>query len=121
MNAYSLGRVDSIKDLGVTMDHKLSFAKHVATTTAKAFSMLGFLRRNTADFENIHALKTLFISMIRSILEYAVQVWAPHYAVQQDRLEKVQKSFTLYALRHLPWRNPAYLTSYVERRTLLQL
>lgn len=121
MNSHLLTRVDCIKDLGVMMDHKLTFDKHVAVTSAKAFATLGFLRRNTVDFENIRALKTLYISLVRSILEYAVQVWAPHYAVLCDRLEKVQKSFTLYALRRLPWRNPAYLTSYDDRRRLLQL
>lgn len=73
---HELDRVSSIRDLGLLIDCKLNFSEHVSATTAKAFAMLGFLRRNTAEFENINALKTLYITMVRSILEYAVQVWA---------------------------------------------
>lgn len=118
-SSIDLDRVSSIRDLGLLIDRKLNFSEHVAATTAKAFAMLGFLRRNTADFENIHALKTLFVSLVRSTLEYAVQVWAPHHANQRDRIEKVQRRFTLYALRRLPWRNGVWQTSYSDRCALL--
>ena len=120
-DSNELDRVNSIKDLGLSIDRKLNFSEHVTATTAKAFAMLGFLRRNTVDFVNINALKTLYISMVRSTLEYAVQVWAPHYAEQRDRLEKVQRRFTLYALRRLPWRDGVWWTSYSDRCALLQL
>ena len=120
-NCTNLERVESIKDLGLLIDRKLNFSAHVAATTAKAFAMLGFLRRNTADFENIEALKTLYISLVRSTLEYAVQVWAPYYAEQQDRLERVQRRFTLYALRLLPWRDGVWWTSYRDRCALLRM
>lgn len=118
---HEMDRVCSIRDLGLLIDRKLSFSEHVSSTTAKAFALLGFLRRNTAEFENINALKTLYITMIRSILEYAVQVWAPHHANQRDRLEKVQRRFTLYALRRLPWRNGVWRSSYSDRCTLLEM
>ena len=59
--------------------------------------------------------------MVRSVLEYAVQIWAPHHAEQRDRLEKVQRRFTLYALRRLPWRNGVWWTSYSDRCALLQI
>ena len=120
-NSNKLDRVTSIKDLGLLIDRKLNFSEHVTATTAKAFAMLGFLRRNTVDFENINALKALFISMVRSILEYAVQVWAPHYSEQRDRFERVQRRFTLYALRRLSWRDGVWWTSYSDRCALLRL
>lgn len=120
-DSHGLDRVTSIRDLGLLIDRKLNFAEHVSATTAKAFAVLGFLRRNTADFENINALKTLYISLVRSILEYAVQVWSPHYSNQRDRLEKVQRRFTLYALRRLPWRNGVWWSSYNDRCTLLRM
>ncbi|KAL9698342.1 hypothetical protein quinque_001783 [Culex quinquefasciatus] len=69
---YTMDRVCSIRDHGLLIDRKLSFSEHVSSTTAKAFALLGFLRRNTAEYENINALKTLYITMIRSILEYAL-------------------------------------------------
>ena len=120
-DCHEMHRVCSIRDLGLLIDRKLNFSEHVSATTAKAFAMLGFLRRNTAEFENINALKMLYITMVRSIMEFAVQVWAPHHANQRDRLEKVQRRFTLFALRRLPWRNGVWWSSYSDRCTLLGL
>lgn len=86
-------RVESIKDLGVIMDSKLKFNEHISLTTAKGFSLLGFVRRNAADFDDVYALKTLYSCFVRSVLEYAVPVWAPYHETQIQRLERVQRSF----------------------------
>jgi hypothetical protein len=48
--SYMLGgtvmdRISSINDLGVIMDEKMTFSEHVAVMVAKAFVMLGFIRR----------------------------------------------------------------------------
>jgi hypothetical protein len=40
-----LDRVSSINDLGVIMDEKMTFSEHVDVMVAKAFAMLGFIRR----------------------------------------------------------------------------
>lgn len=66
-----LERVQSIRDLGVIMDCKLRFNEHISTVTAKAFSVLGFIRRNASQFTDVHTLKALFCALVRSILEYA--------------------------------------------------
>src|SRR5664279_3063394 len=41
-----LEKLDKIKDLGVLFDSKLSFREHVMTTTNKAYSILGIIKRN---------------------------------------------------------------------------
>lgn len=107
LSSYRIGqneleRVNTIKDLGVTIDSKACFNEHIALTTAKAFATLGFLRRNAADFVDLFALKTIYCSLVRSQLEYAVQVWAPYYAVQAERIERIQRAFTRFAVRRLP-------------------
>ncbi|XP_055611992.1 uncharacterized protein LOC129758508 [Uranotaenia lowii] len=117
----SLERVTFIKDLGITFDQKLSFVQHTATTAAKAFALLGFLRRNTLSFEDPYALKTVFCSLVRSVLEYAVPVWAPYHSVHSERLERIQKKFLRYALRRLPWQDPVRLPPYSERCALLSM
>ncbi|XP_062699172.1 uncharacterized protein LOC134284397, partial [Aedes albopictus] len=91
MDSAMLQRVNSIKDLGITLDSKLKFNEHISKTIAKANSMLGFLRRNTADFDDIYALKALYCSLVRSGLEYGVQIWAPYRGVHELRIENVQK------------------------------
>jgi hypothetical protein len=40
-----LDRVDSINELGVMMDSKMSFTEHIDVTVGKALAMLGFVRR----------------------------------------------------------------------------
>ena len=98
LNSTQLERVKSIRDLGVIIDSMMRFDEHIAATTAKAFSVVGFIRRNTPSFDNIDALKALYCSLVRSILENAVSVWAPYHLVQTVRIERVQKSFLRYAL-----------------------
>ena len=121
MGGSLLGRVCSVKDLGVTLDRKMTFNEHVTAVTAKAFATLGFMRRNTTAFKDIHALKALYSALIRSQLEYAAQVWAPYHNVHIVRLERVQRAFVRLALRTLPWRNPPEQTPIEDRRRLLGL
>ncbi|KAL1397567.1 hypothetical protein pipiens_000242, partial [Culex pipiens pipiens] len=85
-----LDRVNSIRDLGVTVDRKMKFNEHIALTTGKAFAMLGFLKRNTAHFDDPFALKVLYASLVRSVLEYAAVVWAPYHVTLAARIERVQ-------------------------------
>ena len=121
MDGEVLERVDAIRDLGVSIDNKARFHLHIATVTAKAHAMLGFIKRNAADFEDVHALKTLYCSLVRSVLEYAVQVWMPYYSSYIDEIEKVQRSFVRFALRRLPWRNYPLLPPYEARCKLIEL
>lgn len=121
IDATQLERVESIRDLGVIIDCKLRFNEHVAVTTAKAFSVLGFIRRNAAQFTDVYTLKSLFCGLVRSILEYAAPVWTPYYTSQIIRIERVQKIFVRFALRNLPWNDPVHLPDYQERCRLIDL
>jgi hypothetical protein len=94
-----LDRVSSINDLGVIMDEKMTFSEHVDVMVAKAFAMLGFIRRLPLEFRDPHTLKSLYTSLVRSKLEYASCVWNPFYDVCVDRVDRVQRRFIRYALR----------------------
>lgn len=121
IGVHELDRVTSVKDLGVVVDNKVTFNEHIATTTAKAFSLLGFLRRITKSFQDVYALKSIYCTVVRSVLEYAVQVWSPYHQVQSNRVERVQKSFLRYALRRLPWNDSIRLPPYEHRCMLIGL
>lgn len=121
MASQTLERVSSIKDLGVIVDSRMNFNEHIATTTAKAFSLLGFVRRITKSFRDVYAMKSIYCAVVRSVLEYAVQVWAPYHQVQADRIERVQRSFVRYVLRQLPWNDPIRLPPYDHRCRLIGL
>jgi len=70
INDIELDRVFHIKDLGICFDPSLSFNDHYAYVINKASSMLGFVSRFCSDFNNPVALKTLYCSFVRSILNY---------------------------------------------------
>lgn len=113
----SLIRDRCVKDLGVMLDTELSFKDHVAFITSKASKQLGMIFRMTKYFRDIQCLKTLYCSLVRSILEYSSVVWAPFYANEKNRIEAVQRKFTRFALRHLS-REPR---DYASRCSLLKL
>ncbi|XP_038117038.1 uncharacterized protein LOC119769196 [Culex quinquefasciatus] len=91
MGRSTLERAHSIVDLGITIDCKMEFNQHVSISVAKSYAMLGFLRRNAAGFIDVRVLKTLYFSLVRSVLEYAVPVWAPYYVVHQQKIESIQR------------------------------
>lgn len=113
-----LTRVNFKMDLGVIFDHKLNFLHHYDYIIAKANAMLGFLKRNSQDFSDPHALKSMYTSLVRSILEYCCVIWDPYYIGHSKRIENVQKRFTRFAIGKLDWN---FSPSYISRCKLLGL
>ena len=108
-----LERLKSIKDLGVMFDEKLKFDLHIKEKSAKANSILGVIKRNFQNFTQSAGI-LLYKSMVRSHLEYAVQVWSPYRKGDIDTLEKVQMRATKLICKN---KN----LSYEERLRLLNL
>lgn len=101
-NTYSLegfpvNRVSIIKDLGIYFTPTLSFEFHINNIIGRALKVLGFIKRNTANFSSIFCLRVLYLSLVRSILEYGVVVWHPYLARDVLRIERVQNRFLSYA------------------------
>ena len=116
-----LETVTTFVDLGITMDHKLSFINHINNTVNKARSMLGFIKRWAKEFRDPFVTKLLFISLVRPILEYGSSVWTPYYEIHINHLESVQKQFLLFALKSFNWDPTQNLPSYECRLKLLNL
>jgi len=70
INNCSNTRTTPIGDLGIIIDYNLSFTTHINTITKKSFKMLDFINRNTVNFKNINALKTLFFVLVKSHLGF---------------------------------------------------
>ena len=81
------------KDLGVNVSDDLKPAKHISIVAAKGNRMVGLIKRNFGDLD-IESCKTLYCSLVRPHLEYAVQSWAPYYKKDINELEKVQRRMT---------------------------
>jgi len=89
INKFSLTCVHDISDLGVIFDPTLSFNKHILHITSKSSKILGFIIRNSKDFIDTIALKTLFTSLVRENLEYNSVVWSPYIKHQIHCLDNV--------------------------------
>ena len=80
----------SAKYLGVTIDNTLSWKEHYTATAKKANKVLAFLRRNLYNCpENIK--EKCFKTFVRPILEYGSVVWDPHFKIDIEKLELIQK------------------------------
>jgi hypothetical protein len=120
INDVKLDDVNSIRDLGVIIDSKLTFVNHIDRMTSSARSVLGFVKRRVKDFDDPYICKTLYCALVQPILEYASVVWSPHHKIYSDKIESVQKQFLLFALRGLGF-SGFQLPAYKSRLVLLDL
>ena len=90
---HNLTESQAEKDLGVVVDHKLTFKNHVAQATAKATRTLGVVRRSF-DHLSDKTFIQLYESLIRPMVEYGHSVWAPSQKTLTKEVENVQKRAT---------------------------
>ena len=89
----NLNIVNSTKDLGVIVDENLNFKEQTTTKINKAFSMLGIINGNFKHTDK-DTFVSLYKTIVRSHLDYAISVWAPHSKKLIDDLERVQRRAT---------------------------
>ena len=90
-----LNNVEEVKDLGIIVDTKLKFQKHIATKVNKANQMWGTLKRAFKHMDK-DIFKKLFSANVRSHLEYAVQFWCPYLRKDINLIESVQRRATKF-------------------------
>lgn len=120
LNDVPLQRVDHIRDLGLHLDSKFTFNRHIDVITNKAFKSLGFIMRICAPFRNRNCIKSVFFAYVRSVLEYGSNIWSPNYAVHIDRIEKIQKRFVKF-LNFRTFTTPSTYESNCEVHHMLPL
>jgi len=90
MNSILFTFIPVNKDLGIIFSSNLSFNEHMDFINKKASQILGFISCNSSGFSNP---KTLYVSLVRSVLEYGLFVWAPYQNSSIVRLNKIQQTF----------------------------
>ena len=101
-----LENVSSIRDLGIWLDSKLTFAEHIEKIVSKANRMLGVTIRS---LQAGHALGetrrpklqpepvlAVYYANIRSILEYGCVIWGGAANSHLERLDKIQHKFLIW-------------------------
>ena len=101
---YTLGTVKLIrvcneKDLGVITSCELAWDLHINSIISKANKMLGVLKRTSTHLTDIKTRRTLYLSLVKSQLCYATEVWSPVNNIQlSKRVESVQRRATRWIL-----------------------
>lgn len=85
----------------------------------RSLKVIGFLKRNTQHFSSAGCLRSLYVSLVRSLLEYSVVIWHPYLAKDQLRLERVQNKFLAYAAFVLKFPYPCH--EYTHLRNILNI
>ena len=105
-HSYSIGgsvleRASEVRDLGVILDTKLTFAAHINQTISKSNRALGVLIRSfktglpRQNFCN-KTLQSTYYANVRSILEYGCVIWGGAAKSHVERLERVQHKFLMW-------------------------
>jgi hypothetical protein len=88
-----LVEINTIQDLGVIFQSNLSFLSHIEKSCTKTLKSLGFLIRCTKEFNDEHCLKTLYVSLVRPLLEYCSVLWNPTQFGHIESLDRIQTHF----------------------------
>ena len=113
LDGHELTRCQEVRDLGVMLDAKLTFAQHVDVTVRKCNRMLGLLMRSVqvprcprpAKF-NHSALLAAYNAHVRSIAEYGSVVWCGAAKTHLARLERMQHRFLMWLASNTRGRCP---------------
>ena len=77
LNNDKLAVVDTVKDLGVAIDYRLTFDVHVRQIVARAFVRANLIHKCFVS-RDIITLMRAFKVYVRPIIEYASCVWSPN-------------------------------------------
>jgi hypothetical protein len=106
-------QADYVCDLGVTIDSKLKFKKHINGIVSRANQRKSLVLRCFLSRNPINLVKA-FKTYVRPLLEYSSTIWSPSYVTEIIAIESVQRDFT----KRIP--GCAHL-SYAERLSFLKL
>ena len=79
---------NSVRDLGVLVDYKLTFKSHIAVVIRNAYFHAHQLLR-VLHTTNLNTQRLAYLSHISPLLEYATEIWNPHFIIDIKRIEKV--------------------------------
>ena len=104
LDGFPIAYLPSHKDLGVTVDSKLKFHKHIELVAAKAGGTALNLLKSTVN-RSPKFMLTILTTHLRPILEYASPVWNTGYKGNSILLENVQRRWTkqIEDLAELPY------------------
>ena len=87
---HALELKDQLEILGVSIDSKLMWAKHLSDISMRAGQRIGALRK-VANKLNTTGRATVYKSQVRSVMEYASFSWINASATHLNQLDSIQR------------------------------
>ena len=91
LNSITLDIVDYQRDLGVFVSSSLSWSFHFEYVLQQFVDRFNLLRRTYYYLRNINQKRTLYLTMVRSMLVHCCHIWAPQAIGLINKLEAAQK------------------------------
>ena len=110
----SISRANVHKDLGLLLSEDLSWTNHYSFIAARAYKVLGLIRRTLNSSHHPSTMVKLYVSLVRSQLLYCTQLWRPHLIKDIQIIERIQRRSTKHILND-------YTSSYRTRLLKLKL
>ena len=98
INNHPIESLSCHRDLGIIISEDMKWNSHLKYISARAYKVLGLIRRCFSTALSIPTKRNLYLSLVRSQLLYGSQVWRPHLIKDFTDLERVQKRATKYIL-----------------------
>jgi hypothetical protein len=99
MNGKVLQNCNKIRDIGIMVDSKLNWNYHIENCVSKANKIMGLVKRTLGFTAPVVVKKQLYVSLVRSGLEYCSQVWSGTTSQNVLLIERLQRSATRYILQ----------------------
>jgi Reverse transcriptase (RNA-dependent DNA polymerase)/Endonuclease-reverse transcriptase len=112
LQGVPIPKVTECRDLGIIIDEKMTFKSHINSVAKKAYGKCYQLRKSFPT-RDVKFHTRLFVSYVRSAVEYASVIWSPYKLGLIDKIEKIQRKFTKAIVKQT--------MSYPERLKFLQL
>ena len=89
VNNQAVPRIDAHKCLGVLIDEKLSWEKHIETICKKAGAGIGSLRR-AKPFVPADTLEVFYETLVQRYFDYCSPLWENSGTLLKDKLQNFQ-------------------------------
>ena len=99
LNNSTLQSTSDSCDLGLATNCSISWNNHIGKITSKAKKILGLFKKICGGLKDVPTLRTLYLALLRSQLEFCSVVWSPYQASNITKLERIQQRATKLILK----------------------
>ncbi|XP_075680726.1 uncharacterized protein LOC142646246 [Dermatophagoides pteronyssinus] len=115
MNNFEIPIVSNMKYLGVFLDGKLTWSKHLEYVSAKVLKIYNVLRRKFGSRWGLSysVLRTIYLMAIEPVLLYACSTWIKAIDIQRNcqKLLSIQRLFAISMIKG--YRTISYSASFI--------